>query len=131
MSIILLTDNSKCLSVIFKTQIHSQKNKVDIFKDNQKDFICFLQSIKFFKTLNNIQAKLCLLNYISKVVWQFEWDMIQFKIYWIFVQVSRGFRKKKDMTKESPFPEKFYTLILRSINANMTTENGRFRKISF
>ena len=26
---------------------------------------------------------------------------------------------------------KFYTLILRNINTNMTTENGRFRKISF
>ena len=48
----------------------------------------------------------------------------------IFVQVSKGF-KKKDMTKESPFLEKFYTLILRNINTNMTTENGRFRKISF
>lgn len=35
------------------------------------------------------------------------------------------------MTKESPFLEKFYTLILRNINTNMTTENGRFRKISF
>lgn len=115
-SIILLTNRfgSECFLLILKTQIYPQKIKADTFKDNQNGSIlfCLLQSTKFKKKLViifsskimsvNLYLKSCLTT-LNSTSW-FNSKYINRRA--ILVQHTRGFKKNKKMTEESPLLEK-------------------------